>query len=146
MPANPRVLAALVWVPFLSIFVFASLGDTSALHISSHLLALACLVPGVVIALRLRRGATRGLCRILTTLLAVIVPLAVLGHLAELGVAVARLASDGWVNRDTADIWVTGPHAWAANVTVPAMLVAMIGTVVLVVADVVARRRSPEPA
>jgi hypothetical protein len=146
MPTNPRVLAALVWVPFLSIFVFASLGDTSALHISSHLLALACLVPGVVIARRLRHAATRGLRRILTTVLTVVVPLAVLGHLAELGVAVARLASDGWVNLDTADIWVSGPHVWAANVTVPAMLVAMIVTLVLVVADVVARRRSPEPA
>lgn len=146
MPANPRVLAALVWLPFLSIFVFASLGDTSAPHISSHVLALACLVPGVVIALRLRRSATGRFRRVLTTVLAVVVPLAVLGHLAELGIAVARLASDGWVNRDTADIWVTGPHVWAANVTVPAMLVAMLGTVALVVADAVARRRSPEPA
>lgn len=146
MSANPRVLAALVWLPFLSIFVFAAFGDTSALHISSHVLALACLVPAAVLALRLPRSATGRFRRVLTTVLAVVVPLAVLGHLAELGIAVARLASDGWVNRDTADIWVTGPHVWAANVTVPAMLVGMLGTVALVATDAVARRRSPEPA
>lgn len=146
MPANSRALAALVWLPFLSIFVFAALGDTSALHISSHVLALACLVPGVVVALRLRRSASGAPRRVLTTVVAVVVPLAAVGHLAELGVAVARLASDGWVNQDTADIWVTGPHVWAANVTVPAMLVAMLGTVALVVADAVGRRRRTEPA
>ncbi|MGG5257331.1 hypothetical protein [Phycicoccus avicenniae] len=141
MAVRPWHLVVLVWVPFLSVFVFAALGDTSALHITSHLLAIACLVPAVVLVLRLRGSVSTRAGRGVATVLAVVLPLAVLGHLAELGVAVARLASDGWVNRDTADIWVRGPHVWAANVTVPAMMLSMLGVLVLAAA---VRRSRPQ--
>ncbi|HRA03811.1 MAG TPA: hypothetical protein PK963_00325, partial [Arachnia sp.] len=52
--SRPLTLLALVWAPFLSIFVFASQGDTSALHIASHLLALALLIPASLLAWRMR--------------------------------------------------------------------------------------------
>ena len=135
---RPWLLATLVWVPFLSVFAFASLGDTSALHITSHLFALACLAPASMLALRLRRTAPTRFGRGVLTVLVVALPLSVAGHLLELVTAVVRLAEDGWTNQDTADIWVEGPHVWAANLTVPSMMVAMLGTLVLVVATAVA--------
>ena len=52
--SRPLTLLALVWAPFLSIFVFASQGDTSALHITSHLLALALLTSLVAVRRVLR--------------------------------------------------------------------------------------------
>lgn len=146
MTTRSWFLAALVWVPFLSVFAFASLGDTSALHITSHLFALALLGPAFVLARRLRREAPTRFRRGVLTVLVVFLPLSVVGHLLELGTAVVRLAEDGWANRDTADIWVEGPHVWAANLTVPSMMVSMLGTLVLVVATAVAGRRRPAPA
>ncbi len=144
MSTRPWFLAALVWLPFLSVFVFASQGDTSALHISSHVLALVLLVPATLLVFRAEAGRTRTQ-RVTLAVLRVSLPLAVVGHALELGTAVHRLAADGWVNRDTSDIWAEGPHVWAANVTVPAMLVSMVGVLVLVVSTTLARRRV-EPA
>lgn len=146
MRPRPWIIAALVWAPFLSVFVFASLGDTSALHITSHLLALALLVPAVVLVRKLRTAATTRTQRVCLTVLQWAVPLAIVGHSLELGIAVARLAGDGWANLDTADIWDHGPHVWAANVTVPATMVAMITTIVLAIVSGLATRRGPQPA
>lgn len=139
--SRPLTVLALVWAPFLSIFVFASQGDTSALHISSHLLALALLVPAAVMVWRLRAAAPSGVRRWTLLLLSVTVPAAVVGHVGELGVAVARLAQDGWVNLDTHDVWEAGPHLWISNLTIPAMMLSMVATVVLVVATALSRRR-----
>lgn len=144
MSTRPWFLAALVWLPFLSVFVFASLGDTSALHISSHVLALVLLVPATLLVYRSEDARTRTQ-RVTLTVLRGSLPLAVIGHTLELGTAVQRLATDGWVNRDTSDIWVEGPHVWAANVTVPAMLMSMVGVLVLLVSTTLGRRRA-EPA
>lgn len=144
MSTRPWFLAALVWLPFLSVFVFASLGDTSALHVSSHVLALVLLVPATLLVYRSEAARTRTR-RVTLAVLRVSLPLAVVGHALELGTALQRLAADGWVNRDTSDIWVEGPHVWAANVTVPAMLVSMVGVLVLVVSTTWGRRRV-EPA
>lgn len=72
-------------------------------------------------------------------------PLAVVGHVAELAVAVGRLAADGSVDRDTSDLWVSGPHQWAANLTVPAMMLSMLAVLVLAGATAVQGRRRPEP-
>jgi hypothetical protein len=138
--SRPLTLLALVWVPFLSIFVFASQGDTSALHITSHLFALALLVPATAMAWRLRPGAPTTASRWILTLLSATLPVAVLGHIGELVVAVRRLAQDGWVNRDTADIWEHGPHAAIANVTIPAVLLSLVLTAALVLVTLHERR------
>ena len=139
--SRPLTVLALVWVPFLSIFVFAGQGDTSALHIGSHLLALALLVPATIMVWRLRAAASSGVRRWTLLLLSVTVPAAVVGHVGELGVAVVRLAQDGWVNRDTHDVWEAGPHLWISNLTIPAMMLSMVATVVLVVATALSRPR-----
>ena len=127
-------IAALVWVTFVSIFAFASMGDTSAPHIAYHALALVLLVPAVVLALRSRRAARSRAEGIVATALCVTLPLAILGHFLELAVAVRRLASDGWVNRDTRDVFEGGAHLWVSNLTIPAMLLSMVLAVVLAVA------------
>lgn len=141
--SRPLTLLALVWAPFLSIFVFASQGDTSALHISSHLLALALLIPASLLAWRMRPEAPTRASRWILTILAVSVPVAVLGHAGELAVAVLRLAEDGWVNLDTADIWQHGPHVTISNVTIPAMMLSMLLTVTLGVLSLRGRRSTP---
>jgi len=138
--SRPLTLLALVWAPFLSIFVFASQGDTSALHISAHILALALLVPASLLAWRMRREAPGRASRWILTILAGSVPVAVLGHAGELAVAVLRLAEDGWVNLDTADIWGHGPHVTIASVTIPAMMLSMLLTVALVALSLLGRR------
>lgn len=139
--SRPLTVLALVWAPFLSIFVFASQGDTSALHIGAHVLALALLVPAVIMVWRLRATARSGVRRWTLLILSVSVPAAVAGHLGELVVAVVRLAQDGWRNLDTHDVWEAGPHLWIANLTIPAMMLSMVATVVLVVATALSRRR-----
>lgn len=139
--SRPLTVLALVWVPFLSIFFFAAQGDTSALHISSHLLALALLIPAAIMVWRLRSAATRGVRRWTLLVLAVSVPAAVVGHTGELAVAVVRLAQDGWVNLDTHDVWEAGPHMWIANLTIPAMMLSMVASVVLVLTTALGRGR-----
>lgn len=141
--SRPLTLLALVWAPFLSIFVFASQGDTSALHIASHLLALALLIPASVLAWRMRAEAPTRVSRWILTILSASVPVAVLGHAGELAVAVLRLAEDGWVNLDTADIWEHGPHVSIASVTIPAMMLSMLLTVALVALSLRRRRSTP---
>jgi len=147
--SRPLTLLALVWAPFLSIFVFASQGDTSALHITSHLLALALLIPASLLVWRMRPGGPGRASRWILTILSASVPLAVLGHTGELAVAVVRLAADGWANLDTADIWEHGPHVTIASVTIPAMMVSMLLTVALVAVALFGRRstaRAVEPS
>jgi hypothetical protein len=136
------VLTALVWVPFLSIFFFASLGDTSHPHLAFHVVALSMLVPAVAMAWQVRSWAVTRLQRVLGWVLSVTVPAAVVGHALELGVAFRRFAADGWVDRDTSDLWVSGPHQWAANLTVPAMMVSMLCSLLLVGATALEGRRS----
>ena len=138
--SRPLTLLALVWAPFLSIFVFASQGDTSALHITSHLLALALLIPASLLVWRMRPLAPGRASRWILTILSASVPLAVLGHTGELAVAVVRLAADGWANLDTADIWEHGPHVTIASVTIPAMMLSMLLTVALVALSLLGRR------
>ena len=48
---------------------------------------------------------------------------------------------DGWENKDTADIWVEGPHAIIANITVPAILLSMLTMLVLLLTVAVQERR-----
>ena len=68
------------------------------------MLALSLLVPASVLAWRMRSVAPTRASRWTLTILSVSIPIAVLGHAGELAVAVLRLADDGWVNLDTADI------------------------------------------
>lgn len=137
------LVVALVWVPFLSIFGFAAIGDSSHPHIAFHLVAIPLLAGAFVVLRRLRRDGVRGV-RVVATVLLVTVALAVAGHVAELAVAVARFAEDGFRNRDTADLWEHGPHVWASNLTVPAMMASMVGSLVLVATSGLARRRATE--
>lgn len=140
----------LIWLPFLLIFAFAARGDTSALHIGFHVSALTLLIGCVAV---LRRGVGRWPPRFtqaLGRLLQVSVGVSIVGHLLELGVAFLRLGQDGFRNRDTADLWQHGPHVWAANLTVPAMLISQLAVLALV--GIVAartvtatRRASPSP-
>ena len=128
------LLVALVWLPFVMLPAFAAaFGDTSYPHIAFHLLAIPILVAALVLARRLLAladsTAQRWMCLALTLFLG----LGVLGHVAELATAVVRFAQDGFVNRDTADVWQSGPHFWAANVTIPSMMLAMVTVVVLAV-------------
>ncbi|MBB1514340.1 hypothetical protein H5399_17295 [Tessaracoccus sp. MC1627] len=141
--SRPLTLLALVWAPFLSIFVFASQGDTSALHIASHLLALALLIPASLLTWRMRPEAPGRASRWILTILSASVPVAALGHVGELAVAVLRLAEDGWVNLDTADIWEHGPHVTIASVTIPAMMLSMLLTVALAALSLLGRRSRP---
>ena len=62
----------------------------------------------------------------------------------ELATALARFADDGFVNRDTADVWVSGPHFHAANVTIPSMMLAMVTVLVLAVTVAVQGRSRKE--
>lgn len=135
------LLAALIWMPFVLIFVFAAQGDTSFWHISFHLVALALMGWACVIVWAERRDAAHKVRRVLAGSLSIVVPLAVVGHLLELAAALVRLAEDGWVNRDTADLWERGLHLWASNLTIPAMMVSMIVVLVLVVVTAVQERR-----
>jgi uncharacterized metal-binding protein len=127
-------LLALIWTPFISIFVFAAAfwgGDTYS-HVVFHVLAIG-LLGGALIELRRHRSLiAAGLVgRALTGILAVSLPLAILGHTAELVTAVARLADEDWANVDTDDLFETGMHATAANVTVPTMMISMLSVLIL---------------
>lgn len=139
------VLSALVWLPFLSLFVFASFGNTSLLHIAHHVIALGLLIPAVLSTWRHRRGATTRATRTLTGALSVVLPLGTLGHAVELAIAIGRYASDGFANLDTTDLFDHGPHAMAATVTAPAMLTSMLLVVALTVTTAVQSRRRLEP-
>lgn len=134
------LLSALIWTPFVLIFFFAAQGDTSFWHIIFHLVALALLGWACLLVWEERRVAAHRVRRVLVGTLSIVVPLAVLGHLLELATAVVRLAEDGWVNRDTTDLWERGLHLWASNLTIPAMMLSMILALVLVGVTAVERR------
>jgi hypothetical protein len=138
------LLVALIWLPFLMLPAFAATGDTSYPHIAFHVLAIPMLVGAVVLTRRLL-GETRSTARrrMLRALL-LFVPLAVIGHLAELATAVARFVQDGFVNRNTADVWESGPHFHAANVTIPSMMLAMVTVLVVAVTVLVQERSTKE--
>jgi hypothetical protein len=138
----PLILLGLVWAAFLTLFPFAAAGDTSFLHIAAHLVQLPLLLGATVLAWRHRRATVTRAQRMLGWVLSVSVPAAVLGVTLELVTAVVRLAEDGWVNKDTADVFVRGPHAVVATLTVPSMMLSMLGALALVaVAAVQGRRR-----
>ena len=139
------VLSALVWLPFLSLFVFASFGNTSLLHIAHHTIALGLLVPAVVMTWRRRRDATTRATRTLAGVLAVVLPLGTLGHGVELVIAIGRYAADGFANLDTSDLFAHGPHATAATVTAPAMLASLLLVAAWTVTTAVQGRRRLEP-
>ena len=107
------------------------------------MLALSLLVPASVLAWRMRSVAPTRTSRWTLTILSVSIPIAVLGHAGELAVAVLRLADDGWVNLDTADIWQHGPHVTIANVTIPAMMLSMLLSVALAAFSMRGRRSRP---
>lgn len=139
------VLSVLVWLPFLSLFVFASFGNTSLLHIAYHTIALGLLVPAVVMTWRHRRAATTRTTRTLAGALSVALPLGTLGHGVELAIAIGRYAADGFANLDTTDLFEHGPHAAAATVTAPAMLASMLLVAAWTVTTAVQGRRRLEP-
>lgn len=92
---RPLILLALIWATFIAIFPFAAAGDTSFLHIESHLIQLGLLGPAALVAWRFRRAATTRTQRVLGWILSVTVPLAFACVLAELVTAIVRLAQDG---------------------------------------------------
>lgn len=69
------LVLALVWVPFLSIFGFAAIGDSSHPHIAFHLVAIPLLVGAFVVLRRLRRDGGRTV-RVVAAVLLVTVALA----------------------------------------------------------------------
>lgn len=139
---TPLTLLGLVWIAFLTVFPFAAAGDTSFLHIAAHLVQLPLLVVATLVAWCQRRGATTRVQSALGWVLSVSVPGAVVGVGLELVTAVVRLAEDGWVNKDTADVFESGPHAVVASLTIPSMMISMIAVLALVLV-VGLRRRSP---
>ncbi len=141
----PLVLLALVWTAFVVIFPFAAAGDTSYLHIGAHLVQLPLLLLATALAWRYRRTAVTRPQRALGWVLSVSVPAAVVGVGLELVTAVVRLAEDGWVNQDTADVFEEGPHAAVASLTIPSLMISMVAVLALVVVASVRGRRS-EPA
>lgn len=126
-------LVGLVWLPFLTLPVFASFGDTSHPHIAFHVLAIPLLVAALVLARRVLADDGSTTRRWLRRTLTLFLVLGVLGHVAELATAVVRFAEDDFVNRDTADLWQSGAHFWVATFTVPAMLLAMLTVLVVAV-------------
>lgn len=86
---RPLILLALIWATFVVIFPFAAAGDTSFLHIGSHLIQLALLGPAALVAWRFRQAATTRAQRALGWILSVTVPLAFACVLAELVTAIA---------------------------------------------------------
>ncbi len=146
-PAVPSMnrrwlVLALVWAPFVSLFVFAAPiwgGDTYS-HVVFHVVALG-LLGWAFSQIRANRSPANGPTeRILVLVLSISVPLAILGHSLELVAAGARLIDEGWANVETDDIFVEGPHSWAANLTVPMMLVSMLTALVLVAVTAIQRR------
>jgi heme/copper-type cytochrome/quinol oxidase subunit 2 len=141
---TPLILLGLVWIAFLVIFPFAAAGDTSFLHIGAHLVQLPLLLAATLLAWRQRRAAVTRAQRMVSWVLSVSVPAAVVGVGLELVTAVVRLAEDGWVNQDTADVWERGPHAVVASLTIPSMMVSMLAVLALAVTTAVQGRRHSE--
>lgn len=141
-------LLALIWIPFLSLFLFAApvWGGDSYSHVLFHVFALAVLALGVREIWGGRAHAPTRAQRTLLGVLSATVPVAMIGHGVELVSSIARLADEGWANVETEDIFTEGAHAAAANVTVPMMLISMVTAVVLVAVTAAQQRRSgPAP-
>lgn len=138
------LLVALIWLPFLMLPAFASFGDTSYPHIAFHVLAIPMLIGAFVLVRRLLPETDGTARRWMLRALLLFVPLAVIGHVVELATAVARFAQDGFVNRNTADIWVSGTHSYAAHLTIPSMMLAMVTVLALAVTTAVQRRSRKE--
>jgi hypothetical protein len=51
-----------------------------------------------------------------------------------------RLVDEDWANVETDDIFEEGLHAWAANLTVPMMMISMLAALALFVVTVVQGR------
>lgn len=146
---RPLLLLALVWAPFLSIFLFASPALTNAVgdsypHVVFHLVSPAALLSATVLALRHRRA--RPGARVVRALLAALVVallVAVLGNAVELLSALQRLADDGWVSRLTPDLFEAGAglHALGANLTIPAHMASLALSLGVVLAEVSRGRR-----
>ncbi|MFT3877662.1 MAG: hypothetical protein QM708_14765 [Propioniciclava sp.] len=133
---------ALVWLAFVIIFPFAAAGDTSFLHITFHVIQLMLVVPALWLVNRVRVDAVTRPVRWTATLMIVTLIGAIAGIVGEMAVAVARLAHDGWVDRDTADLWEHGPHVTISTLTIPSMMLSMLLSVVLVVVMALGRRSS----
>jgi hypothetical protein len=143
-------LVALVWVPFVSIFAFAApalverVGDSHP-HIAFHIVAAGLLVWATLVALRLRRTTSPDAraARLLLGALLVSIPAAVLGNLLELLAAVGRLADDGWESRRTEDLFGDdgGLHFLASNLTIPALMLSMLLTLVVATGAAIQGRR-----
>lgn len=144
MSRRTLLLVALIWLPFLMLPAFAAFGDTSYPHIAFHVLAIPMLVAAVVLARRLLVDTDGTARRWMLRALLLFVPLAVIGHVAELATAIARFAQDGFVNRNTADVWESGPHFHAANITIPSMMLAMVTVLAFAVTTAVQRRSGKE--
>lgn len=145
------VLVALVWVPFLAVFGFASplvadaVGDSYP-HVAFHVLAPLMLVGALVIDRRLLRDAHSRSQRSLLWLLSVTLTVAVVGNLVELAAAVRRLAADGWVSLRTPDVFEGGGlHGVGANLTIPGLMLSMVAVLALAVTVAVQHRRRLEP-
>lgn len=145
------LLVALIWVPFLAIFGFASPAVTDAIgdsypHMAFHALAAVLLVNALVLLVRLRRETPDRPRRVVFGILTVTVSVAVIGNLVELVAAVSRFVSDGWVSRRTEDLFGpdAGLHTLGANLTIPALMASMVLVLVATALTAVKRRRSLE--
>lgn len=145
---SPHRLLALVWIPFLSLFLFAApfWGGDSYVHVLFHVFAVAILAMAAREIWRRRPNAPTRSQRGLLGVLSVTVPIAIAGHGIELVTAVERLVDEGWANVETEDIFTEGLHAAAANVTVPMMLISMITAAVLAAVTARHRRRDSSTA
>jgi len=143
-------LMILVWIPFITIFAFASPAVSNALgdsypHIAFHLFAPAVLVTALVLARRLLvQAATKGQ-RTCLRILMVTLPLAVLGNLVELFAAMRRFVEDGWESVKTPDVFnETGLHMLGANLTIPSLMISMLVALALAAVTAVQRLRRLE--
>jgi hypothetical protein len=134
------LLTALVWLPFLSVFGFASpaltgrVGDSYP-HMVFHVLSPVLLVGALVVVRRSLVQTTARGQRVLLWILSVTITVAVVGNLLELVAAVRRFADDGWVSRATPDLFGSdaGLHTLGANLTIPGLMASMLVVLALLV-------------
>jgi hypothetical protein len=134
------LLVALIWVPFVSIFGFASpavadvVGDSHP-HMAFHIFSLALLTGAFMLARRELREASTRTQRVLLWVISVTVPVAIVGNVVELVAAVRRFADDGWRSLRTPEVFEgPGLHAYGANLTIPGLLISMLAVLALLVA------------
>ena len=137
------LLTALVLATFIAFITFASLpGDTSLQHTGAHVVQLPLIGTAAVYAWRIRPEAVKRAQKVMLWIVSVTTPLAFIGIAGELVTAIIRFGEDNWENKDTADIWVEGPHAIIANMTVPAVMLSILTALILLVTVAVQERRS----